>query len=640
MFLNRVTLGFAAVALASGLELVLDDAAIHEDVAWNKAEGKCAQAGYGGGFHHNNGTVDRNKHFADWNFRVEKDGCYWVEAYHPAATECDFRLHNHVPVTINFCLGLSTSGLVDQSVRGGQWNKLIRLPFYKNHSASIIISSENLCDRLQRMAHGVWAADAFRLTWSAEDCHDKNVKPDNAVAPSTEAEAKEPTVEPVPPAKEEITSGVVTEPKAEEEKEELQMPLTQALMDDSVDAEIRAATNEPLSQCPATAGRTFHHDGLQKGLRAEATFHFDPPRDGCYLIEEMHPQLEQCKASTATKVHVKYGTGVEETGSVDQSANGGQWTFLAARPFYAGYRGKVTLSNEATAPDTLTVFDKVRFTWLAKSCRDRTAHPRKVEIRLTVDFDNIDHWRSKFGATLKTKLAGWADVPEESLRLTNLRAGSIIAELLVLPSAGFSALQTVERLGEELAVEKQVGELCALTGAPLEGCTVELKDHGVALATISTVSTVSTVQTQTQQQQDTDVQKEESMQEWKIAVLAVAVLISIVFMIKCFVMATRAHQSKSSTAANEATGTVKSEVVVSMEEGKVVDEKKVEDECDNNSTNCPSSDTKSETSVTHNDVQLNVGTDKNQEEIECNSIQLDEKTEVQDANGEAGTTSL
>eukprot|EP00746_Dinoflagellata_sp_MGD_P164510 gnl/MRDRNA2_/MRDRNA2_93163_c0_seq1.p1 gnl/MRDRNA2_/MRDRNA2_93163_c0~~gnl/MRDRNA2_/MRDRNA2_93163_c0_seq1.p1 ORF type:complete len:635 (-),score=142.65 gnl/MRDRNA2_/MRDRNA2_93163_c0_seq1:196-2100(-) len=631
MFLNRLTLGFAAVAaLTSGVELVLDDAAIHQNVAWNKAEGNCAKSGYGGSFHHNNGTVFHHNHFAAWNFRVEKNGCYWVEAFHPTTTECDFSLHNHVPVTINFCLGLSTTGLVDQSQRGGQWNKLIKLPFYTNHSASIVITSEYLCNRLQKLTKGIWAADAFRLTWAAEDCHDKSVQPDNAVEPSSAAEEKHPTVEPVPPAKEAVNeqtpSDVVTDLKAEEEEEELQMPLLQALLDDSVDAEIRDATLEPSAQCPATAGRTFHHDALQKGRRAEATFHFDPPRDGCYLIEEMHPRLEQCKGSATTKVHVKYGTGIEETGTVDQSANGGHWTFLAARPFYAGYRGKVTLSNEATAPDTLTVFDKVRFTWLGKSCKDPTAHPRKVEIRLTVDFDHVDHWRSEFGATLKTKLAGWADVPEESLRLTNLRSGSIIAELLVLPNHAnsFSALQTVERLDD--AVANKVSELCALTGGPVEGCTAALKDHGVALATISKVQS----QTQTQRQQDADVENEESMQEWKIAVLVVALLLSMLIMIKCY-------SKRSRTAANEATGTVNSEAEVSLEEGKVegkvADEKKVEDESDNNSTNCPSSDTKSESSVT-----CNVEMEKKEGEAECNSTNIqssDVEIEVQDASDQA-----
>jgi len=40
-------------------------------------------------------------------------------------------------------------------------------------------------------------------------------------------------------------------------------------------------------------------------MGAEATFHFDPPYDGCYLVEEMHPLL-MCEGSANTKVHVHY----------------------------------------------------------------------------------------------------------------------------------------------------------------------------------------------------------------------------------------------------------------------------------------------------------------------------------------------
>jgi hypothetical protein len=614
MFLHRVTLGCVVVALTSGLQLVLDDSAPYYLENGKSTEGKCAASGYGGGFHHNNGTIDNNKHFAVWNFTVSKNGCYWVEAFHPDTTDCDFRLHSEVPVTIQFCLGLYTSGLVDQSRHGGQWNKLVKLPFYTNHSAAIFISSMGFCDRVQSVVKGIWAADAFRLTWHAEDCHDEQVQPDNAVAPSTDAEAQNPVAEdkvqpvrPVQPVQDAEAPIAVASAAAEEA--EPQLPLLQALMDDSVDAKIAGATREPLSQCPSTTDRTFHHDGLQKERRAEATYHFDPPRDGCYLIEEKHPQLSQCKASSTTKVHVKYGTGIEEMGTVDQTANAGQWTFIAARPFYAGRPGKVTLSNEATEPGTLTVSDQVRFTWVAKSCKKADAHPHQIEIRMTVDFENVAERRFEFGATLKTKLAEWADVPKESLRLTSLRPGSIIAGFLVLPSVvdgsftpEFSPSQAIKRLGD--AVVKNEKDLCALTGGPLEGCGVELKDHGVAVATVSPVP----VQEATKQQQDTDVQSEEEEDHSLVIGVSVVVgLISLAVMGTCYVMTMRSKRA-ATTSSKEATGTVESEVTASMEEGKVVEGKKMDDEkdeSDNSSTNCPSSDAQSESSAPCKDVEGN-----------------------------------
>merc|ERR1719155_302948 len=69
---------------------------------------------------------------------------------------------------------------------------------------------------------------------------------------------------------------------------------------------IRGATLDPISQCEATESRNFHHDGLQKDKLAKATFNFNPPRDGCYLIEErteldaiqwQHLQRKQCVLS-------------------------------------------------------------------------------------------------------------------------------------------------------------------------------------------------------------------------------------------------------------------------------------------------------------------------------------------------------
>jgi len=615
MFLRRVVLGSAAiVAFSSSLELLLDDAGqyIRPGTAWTKAEGECAQAGHEGGFHHNDG-VHSDESFAIWNFTIAKDGCYWVEEFHPDTSGCKFTLSSRVPLQIFFCRGLHTAGIVDQSQRAGQWNKLAKLPFYTSHTAAIHISAVGF----KFESAGVWAADAFRLTWAAQDCHDKDTEPNEAVAPPTgsaapvlkdevtgtekptsvktytekstltldfqslpkdvtaksliadatfvnnvvesiatglkvaaskltitsiavitarrmkeednvqgekikveyelvttslseatamqetfadpaeaaafsetasvalvekeaasgrivvvkeiiteEANMHAPTVEkeekaPVPAAP---AAPTVEKEEKESPKEEPQLPLLQALIDDA-DIKAHGATLEPFSQCPATARRTFHHDGLQKGRRSQATFHFDPPHDGCYIIEEMHPHLEQCGASANTKVHVNYCKGMQAVGTVDQTATGGQWTFLGALPFYAGHPGNVTLSNEGTKPGTLTVFDQVRFTWSGKSCSLVDAHPRRFELRMTMDFQTVAHRLPEFGSALKAKLAKLASVPErviseDSLRLTGLRSGSIIAEFLVLPShvddplsARLTPWQTMEVLRGAVASE-------------------------------------------------------------------------------------------------------------------------------------------------------------------------------------------
>jgi len=269
---------------------------------------------------------------------------------------------------------------------------------------------------------------------------------------------------------------------------------------------IHGATLEPISQCPATAIRGFqwHHDGLQKDRRAEATFHFDPLRDGCYLIEERtkldatqwsHFYLKNCVASANTKVHVHYGEGLQAVGTVDQTPKGfqrqvqNQWTFIGALDFYAGHPGNVTLSNDGTEPGTLTMFDQVRFTWSGKKCDQTHAHPRRVEIQMTVDFKHIANRLTVFGIAFPLKISQMAGIPADLLRLTDLRpdsSNSIIAEILVLPwsSLGRPELSELPELLRS-AVSKNAAELCALSTGPLEGCNIELKDLGVARPSVA-----------------------------------------------------------------------------------------------------------------------------------------------------------
>jgi len=783
MVLRRVVLGSAVfVAFASSLEFLLDDAGEHirPGTAWTKAEGDCAQAGHGGGFHHNNGVHNEDV-FATWNFTIAKDGCYWVEEFHPDTSGCDFTLSTRVPVHIYFCRGLHTAGVLDQSQRAGQWNRLTRLPFYTNHSAAIHISALGF----KFEASGVWAADAFRLVWHAETCHDEEVEPDEAVTPTADppAEPASPTAEEEPkdeavastteapaapehapcklhhencknkeaeapkepaaptktytekstltlnfeslpedvtavslvrnptfvknvvesiatgldvdsskltitnievitarrmkegdqdlrgakikveyklvttslteasavkeafadPAKlaafSESTSAALVEKEAasgrvvvvkeiipaeanmpdekedtEPLKEEVQLPLLQALLDDA-DVNARGATLEPLSHCPATASRTFHHDGLQKGRHAKATFEFNPPHDGCYLIEEMHPHLEQCVASSNTKVHVNYCKGLQAAGTVDQTAQGGQWTFIAALPFYAGHRGNITLSNEGTEPGTLTVFDQIRFTWSGKSCSNVDSHPRHAEIRMAVDFKNVANRLPEFGSAFKAKLAALAKVPESSLRLTGLRfpvgrrltglrSASIISEFLVLPSVvddpltdGLSPRQTMELLRG--AVATNAAELCTLTGGPLEGCNVELKDLGVATPSIRPVlepMPEPVPEQPTQKQGQTDKQGRSNVNNVIIVVCAVAAVKLLFFALYMF--RSRKTKNVASNSKIEVDQTVEIQVTASMEEGKSLEEKKPVEEDDNNSTLCPSnSDKQSEPSI-------------------------------------------
>eukprot|EP00746_Dinoflagellata_sp_MGD_P067274 gnl/MRDRNA2_/MRDRNA2_27768_c0_seq1.p1 gnl/MRDRNA2_/MRDRNA2_27768_c0~~gnl/MRDRNA2_/MRDRNA2_27768_c0_seq1.p1 ORF type:complete len:647 (+),score=142.86 gnl/MRDRNA2_/MRDRNA2_27768_c0_seq1:140-1942(+) len=578
------------IAFTAGLEILLDDAGkhVHLGTAWKKAEGNCAQAGHAAGFHHNNGVHNEDS-FATWNFTVAKDGCYWVEEFHPDTSGCDFNLALQVPLVIDFCKGLQTAGVIDQSQRQGQWNKLVKLPFYVNHSAAISISAKPFAPNFE--AAGVWAADAFRLTWDAANCHDPEVQ-DEAVAPTEEAEAQPPV------------------PVEKEEKDTL--PLLQARIH-ALDSVVLGSTAELVPQCPATAGKHFHHDALQKERRAQATFHFDPPKDGCYLVEELHPQLQECKASSNTKVHINYCKGLEAVGTVDQSVNADQWTFLAALPFFAGHPGNLTLSNEGTEPGTLAVFNQVRFTWSGKSCSQVQAHPRIAEIRLTVDFQHVANRLPEFGIALKSKIAELAKVSETSLRLTELRSGSIIANFLVVPSvldvlsmAPMDPLATIDKL--RTAVEHNAGDLCGLTGTSLEGCQVEFTDLGVAKPSVRPLPRPRAHDQQEQQERA----KEEAQPEKSTNIGAVLGIVAAFCVVKIgiYYKLFRSGKKREAYKTEEATQAVQSDVTVALEEGKALDasnaqqgdksadEKERGDEvADNTSTLAPSSDKQSEPSL-------------------------------------------
>jgi len=434
----------------------------------------------------------------------------------------------------------------------------------------------------------VWAADAFRLTWDSKTCHDEKVESDEAVAPTDEDKAASPSEKVEPENK----VGIKEEPK---------LALLQALVDD-VDAKVLGSTLEPVAQCPATARRTFHHDALQKGRRAQATFHFDAPRDGCYIIEEMHPQLEQCKASASTNVDVSFCKGRKARGIVDQTSNGGQWTFLAALPFFAGHPGNVTLNNEGTEPGTLTVFDQVRFTWSGKSCSQVESHPRKAEIRFTVDFKAVENRQTEFGTVLKRQLAKLAGVPERTLRLTGLRSGSIIASFLVFPSAvdeplsaPIGALQTIEKLRDVVA--NNADDLCALTGDK-QGCEVQFTDLGRAQPSIRPVGRLDKLKQEVQETaNDAEVEKDSK----SVVALIVGGSVALISLLLVF-FGLKVYRSKR-RENKEMETTVKASA---MEEGKAIDEKKPTEEVnDNASTVTPSSDKQSEPSL-NGDVEDDV----------------------------------
>merc|ERR1719161_2869554 len=312
-----------------------------------------------------------------------------------------------------------------------------------------------------------------------------------------------------------------------------------------------------------------------------------------------------CEGSKNTKVHIEYSEALQANGTVDQTANGGQWAFLGALQFYAGHPGKVTLSNEGTEPGTLTVFDQVRFTWSGKDCLEVDAHPRRVDIRINADFQNVAQRTYDFGRALMTKLAALAHVPENSLRLIGLRSGSIIAEFLVLPNVAedvlipnHSAQRNVGYLRN--AVAKNAAELCALAlgsrrldhkGGPLENCYVEFKDLGLAKPSVEAFEPVQPEQ-RTQVTQQTETKENDNLSATSIVIIVVCIAVAVkLLLLALYLVRSQRTKKASLNSSVEVKQTYEIKVASSMEAGEPVKAVDVEED-DKQSTICPSNDDK------------------------------------------------
>lgn len=213
---------------------------------------------------------------------------------------------------------------------------------------------------------------------------------------------------------------------------------------------------------------------------------------------------------------------------------------------------------------------------------------------MTVDFKNVADRRSEFGSALRTKLAELASVPEKALRLTGLRPGSIIAEVLVLPSVVddpltdvLSAGQPIEKLRD--AVSKNANDLCALAGASLEGCNVEFKDLGIATPSIRPV------RVERPRPHPSSEEPEKGFNMMIIVYCAIFLLIKIAVL--CCVFKKHKATKEAPAVTVETTIVAENKVTASMEEGKALDYKTPSDEIDNSSTVPPSSDKQSEPSL-------------------------------------------
>jgi len=143
---------------------------------------------------------------------------------------------------------------------------------------------------------------------------------------------------------------------------------------------------------------------ITEETEAPATFTFNPPEDGCYLVEEFHPaSICDKQLSSLVQVTVEYDLDQKAHATLDQTRFGNQWNSVALLPFSKGRQGKVVV-NHPQVNQGVAAADAFRFTRLSSEC---AAAPAKLvdyvrlsqhPVSVTID----DRYASTEGATVSS----------------------------------------------------------------------------------------------------------------------------------------------------------------------------------------------------------------------------------------------
>jgi len=213
----------------------------------------------------------------------------------------------------------------------------------------------------------------------------------------------------------------------------------------------------------------------------DAHFIFQPPVDGCYLIEEMHPLVAGLETSPVT---INYCKGMTAVGSINHTGRSHDtWNYVANLPFYAGNEGSITIPKSVVFATTSS-FHSFRLTHIGARCHVAEAATHHVTVRITADFSHVADRLYTFGLDLWAILAEAGGALFERLDMTDLRAGSIITELTVRPAAavhGFeeavgkaTSATIASKIQESVSTPDFKARICAMVDTSLNDCGVSV----------------------------------------------------------------------------------------------------------------------------------------------------------------------
>mmetsp|Transcript_44519 Transcript_44519/g.83493 ORF Transcript_44519/g.83493 Transcript_44519/m.83493 type:complete len:779 (-) Transcript_44519:197-2533(-) len=347
--------------------IVLDDsdASFYGTQMFNATYFPCLKDAYGNGYHQG----ARASSMANYTFEPEVDGCYKIEEWHAGQDQtCSKHLSQGVHLQVNYCKGGKAYTMLDQSQNGGQWNTVGALPFYKGWTGHFILGGEgkNQAGHECRAGTCFWASDAFRLTWISNASGPCRIPPEEPASTTTITTTK---IMMTSQGHWEDHHYVVTEAES----------LAQHVV---AEAESLAESAWQLYAAGSRSNRQDFSCGRQgwmqnflyldpkagENMEVPATFKFDPPEDGCYLVEEFRP-ANTCsqKFSKETQLTIQYCKNQTLRVMLDQTEYGNQWNTVALLPFYVGHQGKVEVRHPQVG-DELAVADAFRFTRVSASC--------------------------------------------------------------------------------------------------------------------------------------------------------------------------------------------------------------------------------------------------------------------------------
>eukprot|EP00928_Gymnodinium_smaydae_P026218 TRINITY_DN20656_c0_g1_i1.p1 TRINITY_DN20656_c0_g1~~TRINITY_DN20656_c0_g1_i1.p1 ORF type:complete len:539 (-),score=96.67 TRINITY_DN20656_c0_g1_i1:189-1805(-) len=146
----------------------------------------CLEDAYDGNFYHDM-AINKGKSVMSMSFDPPESGCYSIEERHPGNNpQCSRYLPRNAKLTVDYCKGLTSNVIVDQSSRGGQWNHIGAFMFYKGSEGKITMSNSpsDECEA----EHCFLVADAFRLRRLGDSCPDVVVKPEADIVESANQE--------------------------------------------------------------------------------------------------------------------------------------------------------------------------------------------------------------------------------------------------------------------------------------------------------------------------------------------------------------------------------------------------------------------------------------------------------------------